>query len=136
MPESPTQPLWYVSFMLDVHSDRGRNTYGQLGRGDTQDVLDEDDVAATAVDLGGSSASAIAAGEGHVCALLDDASVKVSTYCSSRMSSSGVITTGDDFGGPKNHQQRRESRGVLLTSRYFRGRYDARNRWFPKKAHM
>ncbi|CAM9212563.1 unnamed protein product [Sphacelaria rigidula] len=54
----------------------GRNTWGQLGTGDDQDVLDEAGESVVAVDLDGSSASAIAAGEGHVCALLDDSSVK------------------------------------------------------------
>lgn len=101
-----------VLFLVDAHPDRGRNKSGQLGRGDTQDVLDEDGVAATAVDLGDSSASAIAAGESHVCALLDDNSVKVSK-CGSRISYSGVIPVGDGFGDPY-HDQGRESRGVLF----------------------
>lgn len=69
--------------MIQTHSGRGRNTWGQLGTGDDQDVLDEAGESVVAVDLDGSSASAIAAGEGHVCALLDDSSVKVSKRDSS-----------------------------------------------------
>ncbi|CAN0089640.1 unnamed protein product [Scytosiphon promiscuus] len=54
----------------------GRNTWGQLGVGDSNDRLDGSGLELAAVDLDGSVASAIAAGEGHVCALLDDATVK------------------------------------------------------------
>ncbi|CAM9805044.1 unnamed protein product, partial [Hapterophycus canaliculatus] len=54
----------------------GRNTWGQLGVGDSDDRLDGSGAALAPVDLDGSVASAIAAGEGHMCALLDDASVK------------------------------------------------------------
>lgn len=85
--------------------DRGRNTWGQLGTGDDEDILDEASDSVVAVDLDGSSASAIAAGEGHVCALLDDASVKVSKRGSSaahQIPYSGLILAGDDFGDPDN----------------------------------
>ena len=56
---------------------RGRNTWGQLGTGDDEDRLDDGNKALKAVDLGGSSAIAIAAGEAHVCVLTKDKSVKV-----------------------------------------------------------
>ena len=56
---------------------RGRNTYGQLGTGDSEDLLDEADEEVVAVDLGESQAVGIAAGESHVCARLADATVKV-----------------------------------------------------------
>lgn len=55
---------------------RGRNTWGQLGTGDSDDRLDGSGLDLVAVDLDGSVATSIAGGEGHVCALLDDASVK------------------------------------------------------------
>lgn len=55
---------------------RGRNTWGQLGAGDSDDRLDGSDLPLVAVDLDGSVATSIAAGEGHVCALLDDDTVK------------------------------------------------------------
>ncbi|CAM9224014.1 unnamed protein product [Ascophyllum nodosum] len=55
----------------------GRNTYGQLGTGDSEDLLDEADEEVVAVDLGESQAVGIAAGESHVCARLADATVKV-----------------------------------------------------------
>eukprot|EP00903_Cladosiphon_okamuranus_P020591 g18901.t2 len=54
----------------------GRNKWGQLGAGDSDDRLDGSGVPLVAVDLDGSVAASIAAGEGHVCALLDDDSVK------------------------------------------------------------
>lgn len=56
---------------------RGRNTYGQLGAGDTEDRLDEADEELVTVDLGDSAALAIAAGESHVCVLLTDSTMKV-----------------------------------------------------------
>ena len=68
--------------LLDDHSVKcwGDNTFGQLGLGDTNARGDDpnemnDDL--PAVDLGtGRSAVAIASGAFHVCALLDDATVK------------------------------------------------------------
>lgn len=56
--------------------DRGRNTHGQLGTGDSDDRLDGSGAELVAVDLDGSVATAIAAGESHTCALLDDDSIK------------------------------------------------------------
>ncbi|CAN0464733.1 unnamed protein product, partial [Laminaria digitata] len=54
----------------------GRNTWGQLGTGDAEDRLDDSGAALVAVDLDGSSPTAIAAGEDHVCVLNQDNSVK------------------------------------------------------------
>lgn len=65
-----------MTFLSTFLVFRGRNTWGQLGVGDSDDRMDGSGVELAAVDLDGSAASAIAAGEGHVCALLDDASVK------------------------------------------------------------
>lgn len=58
----------------------GQGTYGQLGRGDTNDIGDgagEMGATMTAVDLGtGRHAIQVSAGAGFTCAVLDDASVK------------------------------------------------------------
>lgn len=56
----------------------GRNTYGQLGYGNTDPIGDDETPAATgAVDLGlGRTALAIAAGAEHTCALLDNGKVR------------------------------------------------------------
>ncbi|CBJ30978.1 conserved unknown protein [Ectocarpus siliculosus] len=70
----------------------GRNTHGQLGTGDSDDRLDGNGLALVAVDLDGSVATAIAAGESHTCALLDDDSIK----CWG-LNSSGQLGQGDDL---------------------------------------
>ncbi|CAN0129916.1 unnamed protein product [Pylaiella littoralis] len=54
----------------------GRNNWGQLGTGDSDDRLDGSNLELVAVDLNGSVAVEIAAGEGHTCARLEDASIK------------------------------------------------------------
>ena len=62
----------------------GGNTYGQLGLGDTNhrgDGLEEMGDSLPAVQLGtGRSAVAVALGDYHTCALLDDATVKCWGY--------------------------------------------------------
>lgn len=58
---------------------RGRNTFGQLGTGADDDLLDGHTDQLVEVDLGGGVVHSIAAGGDHVCARLDDASVKVGT---------------------------------------------------------
>ncbi|CAN0188731.1 unnamed protein product, partial [Ectocarpus fasciculatus] len=70
----------------------GRNTHGQLGTGDSDDRLDGSGAELVAVDLDGSVATAIAAGESHTCALLDDDSIK----CWG-LNSSGQLGQGDDL---------------------------------------
>lgn len=58
------------------------NSYGQLGLGPSGGFLNRGQAPGQmgdnlpAVDLGGGTAKAIACGEGHTCALLDDASVR------------------------------------------------------------
>lgn len=54
----------------------GRNTWGQLGTGDRADRLDGDIAGLVTVNLDGSSAKSIAAGETHVCVLNQDTSLK------------------------------------------------------------
>lgn len=66
---------WTLPHILSPR--RGRNTYGQLGTGDTEDRLDDADDELVTVDLGDSAALAISAGESHVCALLTDSAMKV-----------------------------------------------------------
>lgn len=66
----------FICVVTPTRKRRGRNTYGQLGAGDSDDRLDGSGLELVTVDLDGSVATAIAAGEGHACALLDDASVK------------------------------------------------------------
>lgn len=58
---------------------RGLNKSGQLGTGTNENVLDQDTDELVEVDLGGDAVHSIAAGDEHVCARLEDASVKVST---------------------------------------------------------
>jgi len=70
--------------LLDDNSVKcwGRNYFGQLGLGDTQDRGDQadelgDNPSWKAVDFGtGRTAKAITAGSNHACAILDDSSVK------------------------------------------------------------
>ncbi|WP_411024150.1 RCC1 domain-containing protein, partial [Salmonella sp. s58408] len=69
----------------------GRNTWGQLGTGDDEDRLDDGNKVLKSVNLGGSSAIAIAAGEAHVCVLTKDKSVK----CWGR-NNRGQLGLGDD----------------------------------------
>ena len=69
-------------FMLDNGSVKcwGENSYGQLGQGDTDNRGDNSSEMGdnlTAIDLGNErTATAIAAGNHHTCAILDNASIK------------------------------------------------------------
>lgn len=56
---------------------RGRNTHGQLGIGSNEDLLDEPGDDLVVVNVGGGAVYSVAAGQSHVCARLEDASVKV-----------------------------------------------------------
>lgn len=56
----------------------GQNNYGQLGQGDTEDI---DHAPGRAVNLGkGRTATRLVAGSSHVCAILDDATLKCWGY--------------------------------------------------------
>jgi len=87
---------YHACAVLDDHSVKcwGYNASGQLGIGDTQargDVPNELGDALPAVNLGtGRTAVAVAAGNLHSCALLDDGSVKCWGY-----NGYGAIGTGD-----------------------------------------
>jgi hypothetical protein len=75
----------------------GQGRYGALGRGDTANLGDDEDVAAaTDIDLGG-IAIEVAAGQQHSCALLDTHAVRCWGYGKSGVLGAGnTQTLGDD----------------------------------------
>ncbi|MFA5775589.1 MAG: fibronectin type III domain-containing protein [Ilumatobacteraceae bacterium] len=81
----------------------GDNSYGQLGQGNLAAIGDGVGAsvsAAAAIDLGsGRSAKAIAAGDAHTCALLDDGTVKCwGSGSNGRLGSGDTVDLGDDPG--------------------------------------
>lgn len=97
---------YHTCALLDDGSVRcwGANDFGQLGDGTTIER-----VSPVSVDLGGTAASGVSAGESHTCAILDDDSVKCWGDNSNGQLGDGTTTTRNtpvsvSFGGSGVHQ--------------------------------
>ncbi|SVD95106.1 uncharacterized protein METZ01_LOCUS447960, partial [marine metagenome] len=95
----------FSCFMLDNGSVKcwGKNNLGQLGQGNTNtrgDNSSEMGDNLTAIDLGtGRTATAIAAGNHHTCAILDNASIKCwGSNASGQLGLGDTSTRGDGSG--------------------------------------